>query len=91
MTTVIIHHTEDGETILCDDPAVTVLEIDERAPHDRVFRRRVEARTVARIAALIGDDAIGHAGDARHEAIRRRVAGETPVHLVTSEADNDHD
>lgn len=83
MATVIIHRGEDGlDTILSDDPSITVLEIDERAPNDRVYRREVEIIDAARRDAIIGTDEIGHADDERHEAITRRILGQPTLTVI---------
>ncbi len=54
---------------------IEVLSIDERAPGDRVYRRGLMRETPEIMAMMIGPGPAGHAGDARHEAIRRRVLG----------------
>lgn len=63
------------------DGEVTVLQIDERAPNDRVYRREIRRVTQQETNALIGDNPIGHNGDERHAAISKRVLGE-PLRLV---------
>ncbi len=61
--TVIIHIDEDGIDTIISDVPVTVLNVDERAPSDRVYRRKVEAVGQEFIAAVIGDCMVGHFDD----------------------------
>jgi len=61
--TVIIHIDRDGIDTIISDVPVTVLNVDERAPSDRVYRRKVEAVGQEFIASVIGDSTVGHFDD----------------------------
>jgi hypothetical protein len=73
--TAVVHIDHDGATsyLTCGD--VRLLVIDERAPGDRVY---ATATTIspAKLAALIGDDAVGSSGDSRHAALSGRILAE---------------
>jgi len=61
--TVIIHIDADGIDTIISDVPVTVLTVDERAPSDRVYRRKVDAVGQEFIAVVVGDCMIGHIDD----------------------------
>jgi len=85
----IIHHFDAEGADTFHAPAgidIEVLTVDERAPGDRVYRRDLTFEAPDALARIIGDpDIIGHSGDARHEAIRRRVLGLPLVKVVKGE------
>lgn len=69
MTRVILWFNEDGEMTLLSDPGVTVLWVDERVPHDRVFQMDATA-TEQQIANVLGDSKPGHSEDDRQARLK---------------------
>ena len=68
----IVHFAKDGGVRYAATDGVDMYIIDETSPHDRVYRVSTTI-TADELAALIGSDDVGHAGDARHAAISARV------------------
>ena len=73
--TVIIHYDKDSFQHVISDVPVTVITIDDRTPADRVYRHQDNDMGAEFIEALIGESAIGHAGDgSAAEARAHRLA-----------------
>lgn len=74
MPTVILHIDHEGYPTLhvAGDP-VTVLWVDERVPHDRVYQI-TERCAPDRLAEIIGDSDVGHAGDGRNDNLAQAIA-----------------
>lgn len=59
---IAIHHTKDGDVHYLVPPDATLLIVDDRITHDRVYRHSTSS-SAEEIAALLGDSPIGHADD----------------------------
>ena len=69
---VIVRYDQRGEPSYHCTDGDTLYIVDERTPHDRVYRYTPNA-TEADIANILKNSEIGHSGDSRHEAITNRV------------------
>ena len=68
----VVHVREDGSIGLHMDGDVAFFIVDERKPHDRVYR--LSMRTPReQIAELLGASEVGSRYDARHKAIVHRI------------------
>jgi hypothetical protein len=86
----VVHFDEDGNVELyAFGPSDTrFLVIDERTPHDRVYRMTVRSPR-SKLAELLRDDPIGDASDERHaalsHAIQSAVEGRPHLSVVPSD------
>lgn len=77
---VVVQIQEDGLMTFAADEPVELMVVSECTPHDRVYRMTPNESAFkigsAAVDAILGDDAIGHAGDERHAAVRHRIESE---------------
>ncbi|MFN3622710.1 MAG: hypothetical protein ACK4TP_01475 [Hyphomicrobium sp.] len=70
---VVVQIQEDGIMTFAADEPVELIVVSECAPHDRVYRMTPNGPAFeiggAAVDAILGEDAIGHAGDERHAAL----------------------
>ncbi len=87
--TVIVHINADGEQTYHLRGDAELLIVDERTPHDRVYRYTTQS-ALCDIGRILGDDAIGSKGDTRHPAlaakIERAAEGKPVLSLVERDA-----
>lgn len=69
---VVIRFDADGEFSVDFAPDAAVYVIDERAPHDRLYRMTPRA-TRSCLEAAVADGECGSAQDARHAAIANLI------------------
>lgn len=71
---VVILLEDDGGFRVVTDHACEVFTVQDSAPNDRVYRLSA-AHTIsfAEVDKILGDDPVGHSGDARHETIKNRI------------------
>ena len=87
--TVIVHIDADGEQTYHLRGDAELLIVDDRAPHDRVYRYTTQS-TLSDIGRILADDMIGSAADARHPAlaakIERAARGKPALAIVENDA-----
>jgi hypothetical protein len=71
---VVVHFQANGsmDYLISGDKRFRLFVVDERAPHDRVYEMTKRC-SKERVAAVLGNDPIGHAGDSRNAAIVARI------------------
>lgn len=71
---VVFNMGPTGDFEVITDEPCEVYVVNDHCPNDRVYRL-TESHAVSRAAvdASLRDDAVGHSGDSRHEAIKHRI------------------